>query len=272
MTTIKNHLLNVKDGHISYYHLSKGRSPLVLFHGRLENGNCWSRVAQSLMGTFDMYMPDARGHGKTELRKKDYCLDVLVDDISQFFRAKKLKNAILIGHSMGAGAAALYAAHTSVTVKALILSDPPWLYKEDYQDGDSTLVNKMKKVIEVNREMSLESLTSYVHFINSHWHIEDCRLVAQAWKEVSTAVSFSYTAKVSFAQWEDKLQSLRIPLLLLTGNHRKGGILTPKSINQIKKLVPNCEHVHFSRAGHSIYRDCFDDFVSSLNSFLQKIQ
>ena len=40
--------------------------PLVLVHGMADSGLCWSRVAHVLEAEYDLIMPDARSHGRSE--------------------------------------------------------------------------------------------------------------------------------------------------------------------------------------------------------------
>ncbi|MBD3320098.1 MAG: alpha/beta fold hydrolase [Chitinivibrionales bacterium] len=260
------------EGTMNYYRLKKGRKPFVMLHGRMENGLCWSRVAETIEGDFDVYMPDIRGHGATNLADREISITVLLDDIISFIESLNLSNPVLMGHSMGAGIAALYAAAHPGNVTALILSDPPWLLKKDYIDGDISLVKKMQNVIRTNKSLSLNTLSAYIHFSNQHWDTRDCRLLAQAWKEARELVAFSYNSPVPYAQWENNVKKINCPVLLLTSNPRKGGILTPRSVRHIKNLYPRIVHEHFPTAGHAIMRDTFVPYVQAINNFiLQKL-
>src|SRR5262249_61980275 len=50
-----------------HYYRTGGEGPaLLLLHGFMESGLCWLRVAKALEGNYDVVMPDARGHGRSE--------------------------------------------------------------------------------------------------------------------------------------------------------------------------------------------------------------
>ena len=51
---------------IHYHRTGDGsKPPLILLHGVTDNGLCWQRVAHDLEDTYDVIMPDARGHGRS---------------------------------------------------------------------------------------------------------------------------------------------------------------------------------------------------------------
>ena len=50
-----------------HYHRTGGDKPaLVLSHGATDSGLCWTRVARVLEADYDVIMPDARGHGRSD--------------------------------------------------------------------------------------------------------------------------------------------------------------------------------------------------------------
>jgi N-formylmaleamate deformylase len=51
---------------IHYLRTGGARPPLVLLHRLAGNGACWSPLARSLEGEFDVVMPDARGRSVSE--------------------------------------------------------------------------------------------------------------------------------------------------------------------------------------------------------------
>lgn len=56
---------------IHYYYSGKDKPPLLLLHGAMDNGLCWIPVANLLAEKYSVIMPDARGHGLTEIPKKE---------------------------------------------------------------------------------------------------------------------------------------------------------------------------------------------------------
>ena len=54
---------------IHYYYGDLNKPPVILLHGVLDNGLCWIHTANELSDKYSVFMPDARGHGKTEKSK-----------------------------------------------------------------------------------------------------------------------------------------------------------------------------------------------------------
>ena len=58
--------IKANDLNIHYHRTGgTGKTPLILLHGVMDNGLCWTPVARDLQAQFDVIMPDARGHGLT---------------------------------------------------------------------------------------------------------------------------------------------------------------------------------------------------------------
>jgi 3-oxoadipate enol-lactonase len=66
---------------------------------------------------------DVRGHGKTEKPEEEYNIPLFSEDLYQFMKAIKVKDAYFLGYSMGGRVALNLAINHSEMVKALILAN-----------------------------------------------------------------------------------------------------------------------------------------------------
>ena len=57
--------VRIDDATIHYYRRGSG-PPVVLAHGALDDGRCWTRVAEALESEYDLIAYDARFHGKSD--------------------------------------------------------------------------------------------------------------------------------------------------------------------------------------------------------------
>lgn len=111
---------------IHYYRTGGDKPPLVLAHGFTDSALCWTRLAQALEQGYDIVMVDARGHGHSEAPEEGYDYDSHAADLAGVIEVLGLERSALMGHSMGAIAAATTAANYPQLVRCAILEDPPW--------------------------------------------------------------------------------------------------------------------------------------------------
>ena len=88
------------------------RGTILLFHGVGSNASRWEEFVERtpLSEHYDIVRIDLRGHGGSETRTTG-TLEVHVEDAVAIERSLGLKNAIVMGHSLGAHIA-LQLAHT----------------------------------------------------------------------------------------------------------------------------------------------------------------
>ena len=57
---------------VHYNRTGGDKPPVILNHGAMDDGLCWTRVARALEGKYDVIMFDARGHGLSDSGQGDY--------------------------------------------------------------------------------------------------------------------------------------------------------------------------------------------------------
>lgn len=104
-----------------------GAPPAVLLHALGERSADWAAVAAGLAPSWRVYAPDLRGHGASDW-PGGYTIEHLVTDLGGFLDALDLDRVALVGHSIGAPPAYLYAARQPDRVTRLVLEEPapPW--------------------------------------------------------------------------------------------------------------------------------------------------
>jgi len=87
-----------------------GHGPLVLFvHGLTSNRRGWDPVTSQLVQDFTCLRVDLRGHGDSSTAA-DYSMPSLVGDVRAVVEDIGLGEPAVVGHSLGASVAAVYAA------------------------------------------------------------------------------------------------------------------------------------------------------------------
>jgi pimeloyl-ACP methyl ester carboxylesterase len=89
-----------------YYEIHGSGPPVVLLHGSFMSipGN-WSAWMPELAKTRQVIAVEMQGHGRTADIARDFSYDNLADDVSALLTHLKIKQADIIGYSMGAGVA-----------------------------------------------------------------------------------------------------------------------------------------------------------------------
>lgn len=76
--------------------------PIILQHGTTDSSRSWSFAAPYFAKQgYHVYMPELRGQGKSQDMAGHYTTLVYAKDLNAFFEAKNIKNAIVVGHSLG---------------------------------------------------------------------------------------------------------------------------------------------------------------------------
>jgi pimeloyl-ACP methyl ester carboxylesterase len=104
---------------------NKCEGDVLLIHG-FGVDHSYFNFINELTNSFNVYLIDLPGHGKNDssFSEKEMNIPFFVDYVSTYIKTKKLKNLILIGHSMGGGICSAVAALNSKLIKKLILICP----------------------------------------------------------------------------------------------------------------------------------------------------
>src|ERR1700678_1038291 len=100
--------------------------PVLLVHGFGASQNMWNNQVPDLVDAgLRCITFDRRGHGRSDVPGRGYDLDTLAADIAAVAGHLDLREAVLVGHSLGAAEAVRYvAAHADGRIAGLVLSAP----------------------------------------------------------------------------------------------------------------------------------------------------
>jgi non-heme chloroperoxidase len=119
---------------IYYEDLGAGQ-PVVLIHGFPLNGHSWEKQTAALVGAgYRVIAYDRRGFGASSQPSSGYDYDTFAADLNQLMTTLDLRDAVLVGFSMGTGEVARYLGkYGSERVSRAVLMGPipPYLLKTD---------------------------------------------------------------------------------------------------------------------------------------------
>jgi non-heme chloroperoxidase len=128
-----------RDGVELFVHDWGSGPTLVFIHGGALNADCWEYQTVPLSDRHRCVAIDTRGCGRSDEPADGYDYDSLADDIDDVLCALEIDDAVLVGHSMGAGSIVRYfTRHGGARVRGVVLVAPvtPFmLLTEDHPHG-----------------------------------------------------------------------------------------------------------------------------------------
>ncbi len=243
--------------------------PLVLLHGTGDNACTWDLLAPHLASHFRVIALDQRGHGKSgwamppAYRCEDYMLD-----LTELITRLDLAGMILLGHSMGALHASLYAALNPGRVAALIHVDiepfpPDWnrkyllgLYKNlpDSYASPEEFIAEIAKNAPYARPEHLRCLAerSLMRRDDRWYRTYDREILAR------------------FDNYDlrGNLSAIRCPVLVIRGAESR--VLGHQAAEAMAGAVPDGELAEIPKATHPAHLDNPEEFREAVMGFLKK--
>lgn len=257
-----------------FYHRTEGsenRPPLVLLHGFSDNGRCWIQVVNQVADQYDVIMPDARGHGRTEGPSTSLAYDLLAQDVIGLIETLGLEQPILFGHSMGALTALVAAAQAPDLVRAIVLEDPPfWNEAQKKAITVAQLEEEQAGGLEFRKRPLTEKLEA-IRQDNPHWAEEEFLPWAESKGEHDPGIlAPEIRLEIRTYDWRTAATKVQCPALLLTAH--PWGIVKPETAREAANLITHCKVAQINEAGHCIHRDRFEATMKVVLDFLQQQQ
>ena len=256
-----------------HYRRSGGpKPPMVLSHGASDDGSCWLPVAEVLAETFDVILPDARGHGRSEEGCCDYAVTTRADDLISLIDVLELDRPIIMGHSMGAQTSLFAAANDGDKVRAVILEDPVLILEGESIFGKTTgeAVGKSMQEGALRSKKTPKAVLKAYAKNTFGWSDAEAGPWADSKKLLSNDFIKSLTMFKDEPDAFTALSKISCPALLITGSREKGAIVSPAAAQKAKTILPQLEVVQFD-AGHNIRREVFAEYLAAVQDFLVRL-
>jgi pimeloyl-ACP methyl ester carboxylesterase len=137
---------------INYAKSGKGKC-IVFLHGFLENLTIWDDFARELAGQFKIIQIDLPGHGKSDVFDKVHSMSLMAGAVNTVLSKEGIKEALIIGHSMGGYVALEFAKQFREKVKGLCLFNSTVLADSKIKKEERT---RVIKVMQKNASMFIE--------------------------------------------------------------------------------------------------------------------
>lgn len=255
-----------------HYHRTGGaKPPIVMAHGITDNGLCWTLLARALENDYDLIMVDARGHGQSDAPAAGYMNADHAADYAGLIQELGLRRPALIGHSMGAATIAYLASQHPDLVHCILLEDPPWTAREKASSPQEqhARAEAWRQDLIARKQLARAEILKQVRQQNPTWSEDELEPWLESKLQVSPNV-LDYVGAPSI-HWTEYVPAIRCPVLLLTGDTERGGIVSVEVAKEVVALSPNVQVAHIPGAGHSIRREQFQPYMAAVRRFLQEV-
>lgn len=229
---------------LHYLRTGGDKPAVVLLHGLMGSGACWTDLARALEDDFDVVMPDARGHGDSSAPDHGYRYDDLASDVDGLVRGLALATPVLIGHSMGGMTAAVVASRAGAPVRALVLIDPTFLSPERQREVfDSDVAEQHRRVLGSTKA----ELVAQAHARRPERALELVEAQAEARLKTSMA-AFAVLAPPN-PDHRELVRAIAVPTLLVIGDDP---VVTLAMATALRASNPRVRVAQIADAGHGL--------------------
>ena len=230
---------------VHYVRTGGAGHPVVLLHGLMGSGACWTPVARTLERVFDVVMPDARGHGRSSAPDHGYGYDDHANDVVGLVRGLGLARPVLVGHSMGGMTAAVMASREAAAIRALVLVDPTFLSPERQREvRDSDVADQHRRALGLTRS----ELVAEGRARHPHRSLEIVELQAEARRQTRMG-AFDVLTPPNPA-YRDVVRAIDVPCLLVIGD--RSPVVTLEMATELRGLNPRLRIAQVPDAGHGL--------------------
>lgn len=257
-------ILKSKGIDMHYLRTGGNKPPVVLLHGLMLSGACWTPLARALEEDYDVIMPDARGHGLSSAPDHGYSYDNLAADVVSLTDSLELASPVLLGHSMGGMTAAVVASLQSPRLRGLILADPTFLTPQRQQEvHESDVADQHRRIL----KRSKEDYLAEVRARHNRRSPEVIELFAQARFQTSIQ-AFEILTPLN-PDYVQLIKTLEVPSLLVIGD--VSPVISIEMATELAGLNQHLKVIQIAEAGHAVPYDQPEHFSKVIQPFLRSL-
>jgi non-heme chloroperoxidase len=263
-----------------YYEDHGSGEPVVLIHGYPLSGRAWDKQVPVLLDNGRRVITyDRRGFGKSSQPTNGYDYDTFANDLYTLLEALDLRDATLVGHSMGTGEVTRYLGNFGsqrVARGVLVSPIPPFLLQtSDNPDG------LPGSLFEGFMQAAKQDMPAWMKgFLDNFYNIDKLRgtLVSDQAYQASwnLAVGASATAAVACVPtWETDfradLPKIDVPILVIQGDADRV-LPYEKTGDRLRSLIKDVHVMVIKDGPHAIPWTHADQINAALLNFMPSLQ
>lgn len=260
------------DASLHYYRSGGDLPPLVFVHGFTDHAMYFTRVAETLTQQWDVIAYDQRGHGRSSRAQGRFDTALLADDLAAVVEALALDRPALVGHSLGGAVITQALATGSAPSRGAVLEDPFWLELRDelaaqYLEARAQHVAGWRAWVAGLQRMPYTEALASRSADEPRWSRLDVETCLDGRLTFQLDLFDHFPTQTS--PWRDPVTRFGVPVQLLTGSDRgRGAVVSRADALEATTLNSQLQWAEFEGAGHHIKYDSFNEYLTSVTTFL----
>lgn len=250
---------------------------IVFLHGLMAFSANWRKIANRLESEYQCLIYDQRGHGRSFKPETGYTPEILAEDLDKITQELGWENFHLVGHSMGARVAMVFASQHPEKVRTLTLED----MGADVQPESYKYYEKMLNIVPTpfvgKAEMKLFFENDFLRLFTPSENPAVLMTFLQAnleekpggsydWKFSKPGIIEIVKGGHAHDRWLE-VSSFKMPVLLVRGENSH--VLSAEEFDKMLKVNAQISGFEIKGAGHWVHYEKYAEFTEVLHNFLQ---
>lgn len=253
---------------LAYREFGEGQ-PLIILHGLFGQSDNWNTLAKQFAEKgFRVFTIDQRNHGLSP-HSNSWNYEVMADDLKELIDDHKLKNPVVLGHSMGGKTVMFFEyKYPGVADKLIIADISPRAYEPHHNEVLSALhavdfaVIKTRKDAEAKLNEYIQDFgTKQFLLKNIYWKDGDNNVMD--WRFNLKVISDNYNnIGVSVPEFKSN-----VDCLIIRGE--KSNYITDGDKHDFEKRFSRFELITIPQAGHWVHAEKPKEFFEAVVGFIK---
>lgn len=236
-------------------------TPVIMLHGYTDSWFSFSTVLPLLNNKYRVYILDQRGHGDSDRPTGGYAMQQFAADVIAFMDAMNIKQATIVGHSMGSFVAQHVAALAPERVNKLVLEGSATTIRNntvlELQREIGTLSDQVPEKFVREFQLSTVYQPLSQEFLQSIMK-QSMKIPANVWREVMAEMVAPYA--------DVELKKIKTPTLIVWGD--KETIFPRSEQDSLVSALKNSKLRVYADTGHAPHWERPEWFVKDLQDFI----
>ncbi|OYT58532.1 hypothetical protein B6U70_00180 [Euryarchaeota archaeon ex4484_162] len=267
------------DFKMCYYVFGEGE-PLILISGLGMDNTTWIYQVPFFKDFFKVIIFDNRGIGRSSRTLGPYTIKMMAEDVIKLMEYLNIKNAHVLGSSMGGMIAQEIAINHPLRVNKLVLCStspkPRRLLLRKLSEGLRDLLNdEIEDVINIDSKRELfEKAISYIllQVFSRDFLKENRKLVEETMRRYLSNPYYieTFLKQVRAIRWHntlDRLNLIEVETLVLAGD--KDRLVSPENAKILAERIPSSKVIVFENIGHAMHLESPEKFNKTVLNFLR---